>query len=155
MFIRSFGAASLLIAFCVTFAQAEKPLTAAKTMFKKSTHVVTGIAKEIYQHKVQKGNYEETHYVAEIQVDGVEKGDGIKVGQLIYVRYWGRRWTAAGNPEPGTNGHSPLAKKQQAYRVHLAKDAYDGFGTEKNDGGYNVWGVNGFVPLKKKVESKQ
>ena len=85
--------------------------------------------------------------MAEVQVAAVEKGEGIRLDRPLYVRFWTRGWKGRGYPPPGTSGHSGLPREGASVRLYLARNAYDGFGTERHDGGYDVIGVNGIQTL--------
>lgn len=126
---------------------AEKAPTSAAELLKTSTHVVTGAVKAVYQRTEKKGSWEYTNFVAEVRVDSVEKGEGISVDSLIYVRYWHKAWMGEGSPPPGTSGHYPLPTKNDVVRAYLARNSYDGFTFENKDGGFNVLGANGFAIL--------
>lgn len=110
-----------------------------------ATHVVVGTVQQIWTRAEEQGNWDYTHYVAELRVESGEKGDGLAAGQLAYVRYWTKSWDALFTRQPpDTNGHRGLPDVGDRVRVYLAKDAYDGFGTTK-DGGFTVIGANGFA----------
>ncbi len=110
-----------------------------------ATHVVIGKVEQVWTRAEESGSWDWTRYVAEVRVEAVEKGDGLVPGQLVYVRYWTKQWDSFfGTPPPDTNGHRGLPAVGTRSRIHLAKDAYDGFGTTK-DGGFNVIGANGFA----------
>jgi hypothetical protein len=135
-------------------AWAEKVDMTPEEMQKTATHIVVGKAEQIFARTEKAGNYEYTRYVAEVRVDKVEKGDGFEPGDLMYVRYWHKRWLGPGDPPPDTSGHRGEPAPGDTMRFYTSKNAYDGFGTTK-DGGYNVLGANGFEKVKtpaKKVE---
>jgi hypothetical protein len=109
-----------------------------------STHVIVGEVKQVWTREESSFNWDWTRHVAEIAVEGVEKGEGLAAGELVYVRYWTKRWDGFGAPPPDTNGHRGLPKAGERVRAYLARDAYDGFG-KSDDGGFNVIGANGFA----------
>ena len=84
----------------------------------------------------------------EVAVETVEKGEGIAKGSLAYVRYWHKEgWLGRRDTAPiGTAGHRGLPKEGDRVRAYLARNAYDGFGTDNRDGGLDVIGANGFQP---------
>ena len=127
--------------------QAEKPPSSNAKLLKESTNVVTGTVKAIYQRTEKHNSWEYTYFIAEIRVKNSEKGDGIAADSLIYVRYWQKEWKGKGDPPPDTAGHFPLPSKNDAVRVYLARNSYDGFTDENKDGGFNVIGTNGFEKL--------
>jgi hypothetical protein len=119
----------------------------AEEMREMATHVVLGKVKGVYTSTARRGDYQQTHYLAELAIEKIEKGEGLKEKQLIYVRYWTQRWVGTGKQPPGTNGHRGLPAVGQAYRVYLVNKGYDG-GGEVSDGGYNVVFADGFEGLK-------
>jgi hypothetical protein len=120
-----------------------------------ATHIVVGTVQAIYQRKVEEPERSGIAYVAEVRVKEVEKGQGIKSGDLLYTRYSdvhkvvemrnGRKVSFEGpylnEPETG-----------QTLRIYLARNAYDGATNENNDGGFNVIYSNGFEKLKDEAE---
>ena len=123
--------------------------TCRRRAFRKAaTHIVTGEVKAIYQRVVKEGNWKVTRYVAEVAIEKVEKGDDLKADGLVYARYWRRSWNSRKPQPPSTGGHRGIPKEGDTLRIYLARNAYDGFGTVK-DNGYTVFGANGFEKLKK------
>ena len=147
---RLFCAAAILAGFAPPL-RAEIAPKSPEQMHKMATHVVTGKVTGIYTSTSRQGDYQRTHYVAELAIDKIEKGDGLKEKQLVYVRYWTQRWVGRGLQPPGTNGHRDLPAAGDAVRVYLVNKGYDG-GGEVGDGGYNVVFADGFVDLKSKEE---
>lgn len=137
----------LVLVLLVGNLQAEKPLSSKAELLDESTNVVTGTVKAIYQRTEKVNSWEYTHFIAEIRVKDSEKGEGIAIDSLVYVRYWRKQWSGKGNPPPDTGGHSPIPSKGDSVRVYLARNSYDGFTFENNDGGFNVIGTNGFEKL--------
>ena len=127
--------------------QAEKVDMSAEDLRKTATHIVTGQVVAIYERTQTDGDWKYTRYVAEVRVAECEKGDGLKKGDLVYIRYWRRGWQGKGDPKPDTSGHRGLPSDGATIRAYLARNAYDGFG-ETKDGGFNVIGANGFEKLK-------
>ncbi len=124
----------------------KKRLTPAQK-YRIATHVVTGRVTKVYEREEQKPKYHWTLYVAEVRVDEVEKGQGVSDRQLIYVRYWRRKWVGEGRVPPGTSGYHPIPVDGQAVRIYLARNSRDGASRENNDGGFNVLGMDGFEIL--------
>ena len=144
---------ALLLAIVVALAwaapaRAEKVPLSPEELHKTATHVVVGDVTAIYTRTEKTGDWQYTHYVAELRVAKCEKGDGLKKGDLVYARYWHRQWISPRKQEPNTNGHRGLPKQGETVRIYLAKNAYDGFTFENKDGGFNVIGANGFEPVK-------
>jgi hypothetical protein len=147
MITRFSFAALVWMGILVLQSPAEKVDMSPEELRQTATHVVTGKVKAIYERTSTSGNYRYTHYVAEVQVAASEKGDGIKPGDLVYARYWHRRWIGRGQPEPNTSGHRGLPKVDETLRIYLSRNAYDGFSRDNQDGGFNVIGANGFEQL--------
>jgi len=129
-------------------AVAEKVDLSPEQLRKTATHVVVGEVLAVYERTDQDGSWKRTRHVAEVRVSDCEKGEGLKSGDLVYVRYWRRAWQGPGAPPPSTNGHRGLPAEGERVRVYLARNAYDGFGEDNQDGGFNVIGANGFEKLK-------
>ena len=146
-----FRSVCFLVVACVSFLvcpiRAEKVDMSAEDLRKTATHIVTGQVVAIYERTESDGDWKYTRYVAEVRVTECEKGDGVKKGDLVYIRYWRRGWQGKPNPPPDTAGHRDLPGDGATIRAYLARNAYDGFG-ETKDGGFNVIGANGFEKLK-------
>jgi hypothetical protein len=131
--------------------RAEKELSSPAELQKIATHIIVGKVRAVYTRKENSGNWGYIRYVAEVQVLKGEKGEGVKKGDLLYARYYTMFWRGKGRPKPFDAGHFPKPEAGQAVRIYLARNAYDGYTEENNDGGFNVVGVNGFVILKRKT----
>ena len=138
---------AILVGVVLASVRAEKVAMTAAEMKTMATHIVTGTVQGTYQNTTVSGDYKRTHYVAEVRIKEIEKGDGLKREGLVYVRYWQQEWVGKGDPPPNTNGHRGVPAQGETLRIYLAQNAYDGFGTSK-DGGYNVLGADGFEKLK-------
>ena len=147
--LRVILATLLSLPFCYCTAYAEKDDIPPEGLRGMASHVIVGTVKKIYTRTEQLHNWKTTYYVAEVHVDNVEKGKGLKSNELAYVRYWRRRWIGKGAPPPSTNGHRGLPSKSDNLRIYLARNRYDGFTKNNQDGGYNVIGANGFEALAK------
>ena len=128
-------------------AVAEKPMSSPAQLAASATHVVRGEVVRVFPRVRRQGSFENTQYVAEVKVADVEKGEGIPADRPLYVRYWTKYWQGPGAPPAGTTGHAPLPEEGTAVRLYLARNAYDGFGRDNEDGGLNVIGANGFEAL--------
>jgi hypothetical protein len=128
-------------------AQAEKAPLSPAELLKTATHVVTGAVAAVYERTETAGDWKYTRYVAEVRLGECEKGDGIKKGDLVYVRYYHRTWVGKGELPPSSAGHNGLPAAGESVRVYLARNAYDGFTFENTDAGFNVIGANGFEKL--------
>lgn len=128
-------------------AVAEKPHSTPAQLAKRSTHIVRGTVERVFERARRHGKSLDTDYVAEVKVAAVEKGEGIRLDRPLYVRYWSKEWQGPGMPPARSSGHSQIPGEGAAVRLYLARNAYDGFGTERHDGGYNVLGKNGIQKL--------
>jgi hypothetical protein len=147
--MRSVVVAVLGLVVLAGSARAEKVDMSPAALRDTATHVVVGEVKGVYARDVDADSWRTRHYVAEVAVRDVEKGDGIAKSSLVYARYWHHEhWLGDPARVPiGTGGHRGLPKEGETLRIYLARDAYDGFGTENKDGGFNVVGANGFERL--------
>ncbi len=134
----------IIIAAIVNIAKSEKVDLSPAQLLNTATHVIDGQVLAVFERTETHGNWRYTKYVAEVRVDKSDKGEGIKNGELIYVRYWQREWIGKGDVPPSTTGHRGLPKDRDSIRMYLARNAYDGFSNDNNDGGFNVIGANGF-----------
>ena len=121
-----------------TAALAEIPPLSPERLRADATHIVKGKVLTIYQRTESKGDYEYFRYLAEIRVEACEKGDGIKKGQLLYTRYWERRWVGKGYPLPGIYGQHRLPEEGERVRVFLKGE----------DGGFDFLEPNGSEKVK-------
>jgi hypothetical protein len=141
--LATFVAALVFLAMPASLRAERVPMSPAN-IEKNSTHAVIGKVTAIYSKTspAVKG-FKDTHYVAEVRLEKIEKGDAIKTGELIYARYWTREWVGVGFPPPDTTGYRGIPKEGETLRIHLTRGGYNGFGTTK-DGGFTVLGPNGF-----------
>jgi hypothetical protein len=116
-------------------------------LLETATHAVVAKVEAVYQRTVREGDWNVTHYVAEVRIEAVEKGEGLVQTDPLYVRYWTREWAATRPHPPSTAGHRGIPKEGARVRIYLARNAYDGFDENNKDGGYNVVGANGFEAL--------
>ena len=142
---------TLILASLVTWSTisvAEKAPYSKKQLERTATHIVVGTVQAVYQRTERKGSYEYVRKVAEVKIEKLEKGKG--PDELIYVRYFDRRWKGKGTVPPGGGSYSPQPKVGERFRFYLARNAYDGWSREgSQDGGYNVIYVNGVQPVKR------
>jgi hypothetical protein len=126
---------------------AEKANLSPQRLRDTATHVIRGRVTAVYTRTETDGNWRYTRYVAAVQVEECEKGDGIQQGDLVYVRYWRRGWIGSGHAPASTSGHRGLPAEEDSVRVYLARGAYNGFNSGSQDGGFDVIGANGFQKL--------
>lgn len=107
-----------------------------------SSHVVSGTVLSIYTKITRDASYEWTRCVAAVRVDSVAKGEGIKAGDLIYVRYTsGNSWIGKGDMPPGPGPHENVPAEGDRRKICLIAGS---------DGGWDVYYVSGFkAPLGK------
>jgi hypothetical protein len=129
----------IFVALIGTPAPGEVPLLRPDELKDFSTHIVTGEVRRIYTDVENDGHYERTNGVAEVAVTGLEKGDGLKAGGLVYARFWGKRWVGEGEPPPDAYGHHDVPAKGKRVRIFLERS---------KDGGYDVLLPNGFNPIR-------
>ena len=115
------------------FARAEVPLKSKAQLQAGATHIVIGKVETIYSVMSKSDDWVDTKSVAEIAVQKVEKGDRIQTGDLVYGRFWNKRWIGKGNPDPFSAGHIG-PETGQLVRVYLVRKG----------GGYDVILPNGF-----------
>lgn len=123
----------------------EVPDRPPERLFETATDVVDGEVRAVYTREERDGSWRVTRCVAEIAVTAVSKGDSLEPGELVYVRYFHRRWSGWTTPPPSTNGHRYLPEAGQLVTAHLARNESDGFDRENDDGGYNLVFPNGFL----------
>jgi hypothetical protein len=131
-----FGVGLVLIGEVAT---AEVPDRSAEDMEGAASDVFIGKLRALYRSVRRAEQYEETSGLAEIVVDKVEKGDGVKPGQVVFARYWNRQWIGRGNPPPGSRGHRnpPEGTLVRAYV------------TRGDDGTFEAMLPNGLLEIKK------
>ena len=101
-------AATLLLAVSANTAVfAAKALTPKAQLEKAATHIVVGKVRSISSTTNEHAQYVTITYVAQIAIDRVEKGDGLKQGDAVEVRYLSLAWRGSGSPPPFDSGHSP------------------------------------------------
>jgi hypothetical protein len=128
------------------FAAAEKIDLTPAQLRKLATHVIVGSIVSIRQSKEERDGWRYTRFVAQVKISRVEKGTGLRQGDVCDVRYWIRSWQGKGVPF-STSGHRGLPNVGGRLRIYLARNSYDGFSHQNHDGGFNVIGANGFQKL--------
>ena len=103
---------------------------------RESSHILTGTVLAIYSKVTRDAYYESSHCVAAVRIESIEKGGGLKAGDLIYVRYIGSMsWIGKGGMPPGPSGHENTPGEGEKRKICLTRNA---------DGGYDVYYVSGF-----------
>ena len=139
---------SLLVGFVfVASALAELRDRTPKELSEESTNIVTGRVLAIYARDVETELYGkgtiETKSVVEIEVEGVEKGDGIKDKDVIYVRCWHLKKRGA-LERPGPVGHD-IPETGDKVRAYLVRGGMSH--GEKKDTGLAAVEPNGLIAL--------
>jgi hypothetical protein len=119
---------------------AEKKSLNTDELKAEATEIVTGKVKAVYSREVKSTLYGpgtvETHYLVEILVEGVEKGNRLKKGKVVCARCWKLKKHGKEGRRPGPGGHFAIPVEGKQVRAHLAYEA---------DGGYSVLYPNGFA----------
>ena len=136
----------MLTGLFATGALAAKALTSKAQLETGATHIIVGKVRSISVSKNVEPEWVTTAYAAEIVIDKIEKGEGLKVGDVVHARYLTRGWRGIGTPPPYDAGHSPKPNNNDSVRVYLVNQGYNGAGYTM-DGGYDVYYKNGFEIL--------
>jgi len=142
------ASATLLFVFIASAkARPEIPHKTPERLAKAATHIAVGEVVRIYSVEEKETNWRYTRYVAELRVEAVEKGEEFSAGELLYVRWFSRRYRG-GTPPTSSNGYYGVTPSSgDRVRAYLARNAHDGFNPDNMDGGYNVLIPNGFEKL--------
>jgi hypothetical protein len=133
-----FSIVSLSVAVLDSTARGEIPNKSPEKLQEAASHIFTGKVLKIYSTVERPSPKSEMVYrVAEIEVEGVEKGE--HDGRLVYVRFWHRRQLGNDPPQPGHYGHRGVPKVGDPTRVYVMTE---------EDGGYDVLSPNGFAAIK-------
>jgi hypothetical protein len=123
--LRLIGTLAALLVFTAVMARAERVPLSPDELKAEATHIVTGVVKAVYSREVETAQYGkgtlETHYLLEIEVDGVEKGGGLDKGDIVYARCWRLKKHGASGPVPGPSGHFDIPKEGERVRAFLEK----------------------------------
>jgi len=136
----------VLTGLFATGALAAKALTSKARLEMGATHIIVGKVRSISFTKNVESAWVTTAYVAEIAIDKIEKGEGLRVGDVVRARYLTRGWRGIGTPPPHDSGHNPKPNNNDSVRVYLVNQGYNGAGYTM-DGGYDVYYKNGFEIL--------
>jgi hypothetical protein len=130
-----------LIVFVATSFLAVAPVSGEKLdapgeAEQNSTHILTGTVTAIYSRITRDAFNETGHYIAQVRVESSEKGEGLKPGQLVYVRYWHNlKSLRKGISTIGPSGHQNIPDEGQRRRMCLVRNS---------DGLFEVYYVSGF-----------
>jgi hypothetical protein len=121
----------------------------AQGLQRESTHIVVGQVKGVYSRDAESTLYGRgtivTRFLIEIEIQGIEKGDGLKKGNLVYARCWGLKKRGEFGNRPGPSSHSPIPQEGEVVKAYLARGKYSPTGQEDN--GYAVVYPNGIEVL--------
>jgi hypothetical protein len=132
----------LVVTLFVTAIVLEQCLAERLTEKKEqATHVVSGVIKDIV---AKESKFETdgimTNYTAEIAIDTVDKGKGLKAGETVKA-YWFHVTKTPSKPLPAAYGHDlKAAKKGAAVRAYLMK---------RKDGFEVIYNKDGLEAIKK------
>lgn len=126
---------------------AERVSLSPEQLRKAATHIVTGQVVGVYQRTETSGSWSYTRYLAEVRVKACEKGDGIKEGDLVCVRYWHRHWIGRGEVPTSGSGHRGLPSDADSVRIYLERIVTEGPDGRRTDTGFGVVEPNGFEKL--------
>jgi hypothetical protein len=104
----------------------------------KAKTIVVGKINAAYRETTRSAEWEDHHGVVEIAVESVERGEGVKPGDIIFARFWNRYWIGKKDPPPYGTGHH-LHDKGSTIRAHL----------EPGKGAYEILLPNGLVVIEK------
>lgn len=87
-----------------------------------ATNVITGVIKNIETKESPfGGDGVQTNYTAEVSIEKVDKGDGLKAGETVKIT-WFRVTKSPSKNIVGAFGHSyAMAKKGETIKVYLMK----------------------------------
>lgn len=102
----------------------------------KAKTIVVGKINGTYKETTRTADWEDSHGVVEIAVESIERGEGLKPGQVIFARFWNRGWIGKKNPPPYGTGHH-LHASGSTIRAHL----------EYDNGAYKILLPNGLVKI--------
>jgi hypothetical protein len=123
--LRFAGLAPLLALFVVTATPARADLPYEKR--EAATHVVSGEVIGVYQRDMPPGHWD---YVVAIRVEAVQKGDGVKAGDIVYASCFKKK---PGFDKPTGAGHKLIPQEKQKIKVYLKREG------GRNAGIYPDW----------------
>lgn len=104
----------------------------------KAKVIVVGKLNHTFRETTRSAEWEDHHGVVEIAVESVERGEGVKPGDIIFARFWNRYWIGKKDPPPYGTGHHMHANGSKI-RAHL----------EPGKGAYEILLPNGLVVVEK------
>ena len=103
-----------------------------------ATHIVVGKVQGVYSTEVmKKAEFVDRHYVIEVEVTAVEKGEGVQAQKVIYVK----AWKPAGRPRgwAGPQGQNVIPAAGDTGRLYV---------TRAEDGTFTLLTPNGWEAVK-------
>jgi hypothetical protein len=150
IFNKSYLGIMLLALLMPTQVTAERVPLSPEALKAEATHIVTGLVKAVYGLDKLSTSYGEgtieTDYLLEIEVQTVEKGEGLKPGDLLYVRSWKVKKPGV-RRIPGPYGHFIIPAKGERIRAFVVYGRYAP--TAQSDNGWVVVYPNGIEKLER------
>jgi hypothetical protein len=136
-----FVIATVLVARSITWAEiANKP----PASLAKAKVIVIGKIKGTYKETTRSAGWEDTRGLVEIEVEKVERAEGLRTGDTIFARFWNRTWIKNYDPPSYGSGHG-LHVNGTTVRAHL----------EHGKGAYDILLPNGLVALEKSTNQSR
>lgn len=136
----------LVAAWTVGTTLAERPNLTDEGLTRESTHVIVGKVLGTYKrlHKEFNGR-REARYIIEIEVESIEKGEGVTPKDIVYARAWHIERFGIGGATPGPSGHNSIPDTGDRVRAYVAHGPYAP--TAQKDRGWAVVYPNGIAIL--------
>lgn len=140
--LRTLLAATIMLAWMGN-ALAEIPEQTPEQLQKHSSNIVVGKVQAVYTHSETDGDFAKTKGVVEIQIDSIEKGEGLEKGDLLYARFWQTAWQGDRDKTPPYgSGHYAIDKEiGSTVRAFVSRN--------KKDQGFDILLTNGMQEIKK------
>ena len=118
---RNTSIALLIALLTAILVHADVPLASKAELREEATHIVIGEVQTVFSATTESNDWVDTKSVAEISVQNVEKGDRLLAGDLVYGRFWNRRWVGEGDPDPviSVDRHGHRAEEGCDRPVHV------------------------------------
>ena len=117
----------LIFTFVIFSATAALGPKSPAELMKKSTFVIKGKVKEIFQRvhmeRTDHGNYEITEYLTIVKITKIIKAPKNDIGDLVYIKSYRSKWLGAFKPRPGHSGHTSIPIEGNEYTFYCAEKA--------------------------------